>query len=128
MVQKRRTDIVAWILGIALAAFTGWIQIMFRDLHLALLAAMAFTLTLSLIHPKRPWIWGLLIGFAPALAEFYRIFRGAPFRRGAVEDAFGAVLPAFVGAFGGFAMRIMVNRVFEKPPQPERSDRQQAGR
>ncbi len=102
-----------------LAALTGWLQIMFRDLHLALLAAMAFALILSLIHVKRPWIWGLLIGLAPAAAEFYRLYRGEPVQRGTVEVAFGAVLPAFVGALGGYAMRIMVNRVFEKTPHED---------
>jgi uncharacterized membrane protein YoaK (UPF0700 family) len=119
MADNRTTNIVAWTLGVALAALTGWLQIMFRDLHLALLAAMAFALTLSLIRPQRPWIWGLLIGLAPVVAEFYRIFRGEPVQRGSVEVAFGAVLPAFVGALGGYAMRVMVNRLFEKAPEPE---------
>lgn len=114
--------IVAWVLALSLAALTGWIQIVFRDLHLALLAAMAFGLILSLIYPRRPWIWGILIGLAPACAEFYRLYRGEPFRRGTVEVAFGALLPAFVGALGGYAMRIMVNRVFEKKPQENPAD------
>jgi hypothetical protein len=116
MQDHRTTNIIAWALALALAALTAWLQIMFRDLHLALLAAMAFALTLSLIRPQRPWIWGLLIGLAPATAEFYRLFRGQPVRRGTIEVAFGAVLPAFVGALGGFAMRSMVNRLFEKAP------------
>ncbi len=119
MSSARSTTIVAWTLGLILAGFTGWLQIMFRDLHLALLAAMAFALTLSLIHAQRPWIWGLLIGLAPAAAEFYRLSRGEPVQRGNVEVAFGAVLPAFVGALGGHAMRIMVKRLFEKSPQED---------
>ncbi len=119
MSSAKSTTIVAWTLGLILAALTGWLQIMFRDLHLALLAAMAFALTLSLIHPDRPWIWGLLIGLAPAAAEFYRLYRGEPVQRGTVEVAFGAVLPAFVGALGGYAMRIMVKCVFEKSPQED---------
>ncbi len=117
--KSSTTGTIAWIVGLSLAALTGWLQIMFRDLHLALLAAMAFALILSLIHAKRPWIWGLLIGLAPAAAEFYRLYRGEPVQRGTVEVAFGAVLPAFVGALGGYAMRIMVNRVFEKTPQED---------
>ncbi len=119
MNPSRSTTIIAWTLGLILAGFTGWLQIMFRDLHLALLAAMAFALTLSLIRPGRPWIWGLLIGLAPAAAEFYRLFRGEPVQRGNVEVAFGAVLPAFVGALGGYAMRVMVTRLFEKAPQEQ---------
>ncbi len=119
MSSARSTTIIAWTLGLILAALTGWLQIMFRDLHLALLAAMAFALTLALIRPERPWIWGLLIGLAPAAAEFYRLYRGQPVQRGTVEVAFGAVLPAFVGALGGYAMHIMVRRVFEKAPEEE---------
>jgi hypothetical protein len=117
MLSNRTNDIVAWILGLVLAALTGWLQIIFRDLHLALLAAMAFGLTLALIRPQRPWIWGLLIGLAPPAAEFYRLFRGEPVQRGNIEVAFGALLPAFVGAIGGFAMRSMIRRVFEKPQE-----------
>jgi hypothetical protein len=119
MADNRTTNVVAWTLGLVLAALTGWLQIMFRDLHLALLAAMTFALTLALIRPQRPWIWGWLIGLAPAAAEFYRLFRGEPVRRGTVEVAFGALLPAFVGAIGGFAMRSMIHKVFEKAPQTE---------
>jgi hypothetical protein len=88
---------------------------MFRDLHLALLAAMAFALLLGLITPRHAWAWGLLIGFAPAAAEFYLILRGEPIQRGEVEVAFSAILPAFVGAAAGYFMRQMVSRVFEKP-------------
>ncbi len=100
--------------AIALAALTGWVQIMFRDLHLALLAAMAFALALGVAWPRRPWIWALLIGFSPAVAEFILIARGEPIQRGEVEVAFGAVLPAVVGAYGGHFMRLMVGRLFEK--------------
>lgn len=105
-----------WPLALGLAALTGWIQFYFRDLHLALLSAMSFGLALSLISPHRPWIWGLLVGFAPAAAEFYLILRGDPIMRGEVEVSFGAVLPALVGSFGGYAMRSMVSHIFEKPP------------
>ena len=119
MNSSRSTTIIAWTIGLILAGFTGWLQIMFRDLHLALLAAMAFALTLALVRPEHPWIWGLLIGLAPAAAEFYRLFRGEPVQRGNVEVAFGAVLPAFVGALGGYAMRVMVTRLFEKSPQED---------
>ncbi|HET8668952.1 MAG TPA: hypothetical protein VFM10_13290 [Terriglobales bacterium] len=107
---------LSWTLGILLAAVTGWVEIYFRDLHLALLAAMGFALLLSVISPSRPWMWGLLVGFAPAAAEFYLISRGEPILRGQVEVAFSALLPAFVGSTAGFAMRRMVARVFEKPP------------
>jgi hypothetical protein len=128
LAEKRRTEVIAWTLAVALAAGTGWLQIMFRDLHLALLAALAFAMLLGVIHPRRPWVWALLIGFAPALAEFYRIIRGQPIRRGAVEDAFAAVLPAFVGAYGGSIMNMIVKKLYEKPPEIEKREKQQAGR
>lgn len=106
---------VSIISALILAALTGWVQVMFRDLHLALLAAMAFALAMGVAWPRWPWLWALLIGFSPAVAEFILIARGEPMQRGEVEVAFGAVLPAIVGAYGGYFMRLMVVRLFEKP-------------
>jgi hypothetical protein len=113
--------------GLGFAALTGWVQIMFRDLHLALLAAMAFALFLALVWPRHPWGWALLIGIAPATAEFYLIARGQPIERGHVEVAFAAILPATVGAYGGHFMRLMVGRLFEKPLQPEAAEKVERG-
>lgn len=117
MQRDRAINIVAWALVSVLAVFTGWLQIMFRDLHLALLAAMGFGLTVAIIQPRRSWRWGLIIGLAPAIAEFYRLYRGQPVQRGQIEVAFGALLPAFVGALGGYGFRVMVKNVFEKSPE-----------
>lgn len=108
--------------ALAVAVLTGWLQIMFRDLHLALLSAMGFALLLGVCWPRRPWVWALLIGLSPALGEFVLIARGEPIQRGEVEASFAAVLPAIVGAYGGHFMRLMVSRLFEKPQQPTSID------
>lgn len=120
--KTRFLSIAIWPIALGLAALTGWVQIMFRDLHLALLAAMAFALLLGVLWPRRPWLWALLIGLSPAVADFLLIAHGEPIQRGEVEVAFGALLPAIVGAYGGYAMRLMVARLFEKPPQREAVD------
>ncbi|HYG99108.1 MAG TPA: hypothetical protein VD837_08250 [Terriglobales bacterium] len=114
--RKLRKSVLA--LALALAVLTGWVQVLFGDLNLGLLAAMAFALATALISPKRFWIWGLLIGFAAPAAELYLILRGHPVQRGAVLLSFGALLPAFVGAAGGFAMRSMVAGLFGKADEP----------
>lgn len=117
MAQSRSLSVIAALLAIALAFLTGWIQIFFGDLNLALLAAMGFSLTVGVICPKRVWIWGLLIGLAPGIAELYMLARGLPVQRGAVQMSFSALLPAFVGAYGGYFLRRMVAAVFEKGDQ-----------
>jgi hypothetical protein len=117
MAQSRSLSVWAALLAVVFAFLTGWVQIFFGDLNLALLAAMAFSLAVGLICPKRVWIWGLLIGLAPPAAEFYLLARGLPVQRGAVQISFGALLPAFVGAYGGYFMRRMVAAVFDKGDQ-----------
>lgn len=114
-------EVFAATLALAFAFLTGWVQIFFGDLNLALLASMSFSLVVALIWPKRVWIWGLLIGLAPPAAEIYLLLRGVPVQRGAVQLSFGALLPAFVGAYGGYFMRRMVAGLFEKST-PETQD------
>lgn len=114
MAQRRGLTIFASALAIALAFLTGWVQIFFGDINLALLAAMGFSLVVALISPFRVWLWAVLIGLAPGCAELYMLVRGEPVQRGAVQMSFAAVLPAIVGAYGGYFMRKMVASVFDK--------------
>lgn len=110
----RTSTLIAAVMAVALAFLTGWVQIFFGDLNLALLAAMGFSLIVALISPRRVWIWGLLIGLAPGIAELYMMARGLPVQRGAVQMSFAALLPAFVGAYGGYFLRRMVASLFTK--------------
>lgn len=114
MARTRKLNVFALMLAIVLAALTGWVEIFFGDINLALLAAMVFGLTVALIAPSRVWLWGVLIGLAPGCAQVYMLMRGAPVERGQVQMSFAALLPAFVGAYGGYFMRRMVAAVFEK--------------
>jgi hypothetical protein len=106
---------VAFFVAVLLAAAIAFVHLHVPEAGLAFLLILMACMLLGLMHPKRPWLWAVLVGLSLPAAEIYSHVAGdatyvARFKGSIVV----AVIAGLVGAYGGAAMRRMVSNVFSR--------------
>ena len=113
--EKKGTGVFAYLIAIALGAFSGWVNQTVDDALLTALCVLGFTMFLGVWKKQRPWRWVLLVwAGVPAALGYYQFVVRWPHDRGQVYGAFLQLLAASAGGFGGHFMREMIDNVFSK--------------
>jgi hypothetical protein len=114
-----RPELPFWIAGALLGAAAGYIHIRALDLTLPALLVAATSMFLGVARPRKPWRWALLVALCLPAAQLLAFISRVNPTRGEVAASFVALVPAFVGAYGGSLLRQTVHNIFEKagPPQ-----------
>ncbi len=104
-----------WPVALLLGIFAGWVYLRIGDAVLAAFLALAFSMALGAARPHRAWAWALMISLCIPAAEAFAILTLAHQTSDKLPGSFIALVPAFVGAYGGFFMRKAVGVLFQKP-------------
>jgi hypothetical protein len=82
-----------------------------NNMELATLLLVAFGFVAGYTKPQNAWLWALLLGIWVPLAEFTPIAIGMKLSyRPDILAACVVLIPAFIGAYGGVAVRWMIEQ------------------
>ncbi len=104
-----------WPLGVVFGAFSGWVYLRIEDAIFASFLTLFFGMAMGVARPRRPWGWALIIALWIPAAEAWLMITHVHPTPDKLPGTFFALVPAFVGAYGGFFMRRAVGVLFEKP-------------
>lgn len=106
-----RMTIVLILVALALAAFTGWVDVHNTDVQPAVACVLGFSLALSLVRPRLWWLWTLMIGLSIPVTHI--IVRASGLHLNYTVDSFAgtfiALIPACLGAAAGFIVRLVIS-------------------
>ncbi len=109
---QSKSDVFAYLLGAALGAFAGFMDVKVGDLLFTALLVLAPCILLGLLRPQKPWRWALLVGMFVPIADLlaYLIMRQKPYRA-QIYESFLVFMPGVAGAYGGALMRGVINNL-----------------
>jgi ABC-type multidrug transport system permease subunit len=90
----------------------GWADVAVDDLLFTALLVLASCMMLGLARRLHPWRWVIMVGIFVPLTELaaYKILTVKP-TRAQVYGSFLAFFPGIAGAYGGAAMRAVVDNL-----------------
>ena len=100
--------LLAALCGIA----TGYADVAVSDLLFTALLVLAACMLLSLLRPRWPWRWVLIVGVFIPVTEFvaFAVLTVKP-SRAQIYGSFLAFLPGIAGAYGGSFMRGVIDNL-----------------
>lgn len=110
--RSGRSELLVYILAVALGVFAGWLEVQLGDLLFTALLVLAPCILLGAAKPRKPWRWAVLVGIFVPLADLIAFFvmTQKP-SRAQIYESFLVFLPAFVGSYGGAFMRGVVDNI-----------------
>lgn len=108
-------DTFHYLLAAGCGAFAGWIDIKVGDLLFTALLVLASCMLLGALCPQKPWRWVVLVGVFVPIADLlaYLLMAQKPYRAQIYESVL-AFLPGIAGAYGGSAMRGVIDNLLTK--------------
>ena len=112
--QRAASDTLYHVLAILFGVFAGWVDVKLGDLLFTALLVLAPCILLGALGPQRPWRWAVIVGIFVPLADLlaYLVMTQKP-DRAQIYESFLAFLPGMVGAYGGAAMRGVINNLLQ---------------
>jgi len=113
--SERSPSTFHYLLAVACGAFAGWIDVKIGDVLFTALLVLASCMLLGLLRPQKPWRWVVLVGVFVPVADLlaYLLIAQKPYRAQIYESPL-AFLPGIAGAYGGSAMRGVINNLVSK--------------
>jgi CDP-diglyceride synthetase len=100
--QKRFKSAVPYLIALLFAALLGYVDIHSDDVPPSLILNTVPPFILAWAQPKRPWLWGLLIGVGVAVAHILAYYCGWKMNyRNDIKGSFAALVPALLAAYAG---------------------------
>ncbi len=112
--------VIPWIFAlIALmgGTFAWWVDARNDEPQAAVIVILFFTVILGAIHPRKAWLWAVLVGLC--LPVGYLVARSMgylpanPVEPGWYASAI-ALVPAFIGAYAGVLLRLIIQGLVVK--------------
>ncbi len=112
MNEKPTRDLWFYLLAALSGVGGGWADVAIDDLLLTALLVLGACMLLGLLRPRWPWRWVIVVGmFIPATElAAYLILTVKP-ARAQIYGSFLAFLPGIAGAYGGAAMRSVIENL-----------------
>lgn len=115
--MKRYLSWVCAAIALAGGIFTWWVDSRNDEPQAAVLVILVVTFALGLILPNKAWLWAAIVGFClPGgylLARTLGYLPENPLIPGWYASAL-VLIPAFIGAYAGALVRIIMNSAFVK--------------
>ncbi len=106
--------LVCLCLSVLFAGFTGWADFNNTEPQAAVLFLLVFGFILGAIHPKRAWVWGIILGLSICIVYFVALGLGfqpnEPPEPGWYASLIARV-PAFLGTYSGVFSRKLFGTV-----------------
>jgi len=115
--MKKYLGWVCLLLALSAGVFAGWVDFHNDEPQAAVLVILVATFLLGLILPPRAWLWAIIVALClPAEYLFLRSLGYQPVSppSPAWYASLLALIPAFIGAYGGALGRIIINNVLVK--------------
>jgi len=104
-----------YVLGILLGAATGYVNVRVEDLMLTAVMVTAFAMLVAFIRPDRPWRSAVLVTALIPIGEVVAFrLTGQKLNRAGISEAILAILPANAGAYGGAALRMVIQELWPR--------------
>jgi ABC-type multidrug transport system permease subunit len=99
-------DVWPYALAALFGIATGCADVFVNDLLFTALLVVASCMLMGILRPRWPWRWVLMVGAVIPLTELaaYLLLTVKP-SQAQVYGSFLALLPGFAGAYGGAALR-----------------------
>jgi len=112
--MTQSSDIVPYLISVALGLCAGVLDVKIGDLLLTALFVLASAMLMGTWRPIKPWRWILLVGVGVPLAQCIAfLFLQAKPYRAQIYESFLGFLTGTAGAYGGSAGRKAVDAIFE---------------
>ena len=110
--QRPVSDTLYYVFATSFGILAGWVDVKVEDLLFTALLVLAPCILLGALRPQRPWRWTVVVASFVPLADLlaYLIMTQKP-DRAQIYESFLVFVPGLVGAYGGFAMRGVINNV-----------------
>ena len=110
---------LTWIcLAIALAAgvFAGWVDFNNDEPQAAVLVILVVTFVLGMVQPGKAWLWAIIVSLC--LPGVYLLAHGLGYQPVSPPSpgwyaSLLALIPAFIGAYAGVLLRMLVKKVIQ---------------
>jgi energy-converting hydrogenase Eha subunit A len=113
--QPKQSYWFYYLLGIALGALAGYVNVRVEDLMLTAVMVTAFAMLVAFIRPDRPWRSAVLVTALIPIGEIVAFkMTGQKLNRAGISEAILAILPANAGAYGGAALRMVIRELWPK--------------
>lgn len=111
--------IISLTLAIILGTFTGWADFNNDEPQSAVIFLLVFGFIVGALHPKRAWLWGLILGLSIPAVYLIAIGIGyqpaEPPEPGWYASLIG-LIPAFLGTYAGVSARKFFDKVLSPSP------------
>jgi hypothetical protein len=100
------------------AAFAGWVDFNNDEPQAAVLVILVITALLGCLLPGKAWLWGIIVALGlPAMYLLQRAMGLQPTSPPSPRwyASLLALIPAFIGAYAGALVRVIINSLWVKP-------------
>jgi len=104
----KRFELLCWGLALVFGLIAGYVNLHAKEVQPPALVVLLSAFLLGYIHPKRAWLWALIMGLSISLSYAVASAIGYQTPYPPTPNAFAsliALIPAFVGAYVGVLVR-----------------------
>lgn len=104
----KKYDLLCLGLTLVFAVVAGYVNIHASEVQSVVLVVLVSTFILGWLHPRRAWLWGLVIGLAVPLSYLLGPVFGYFIPYPPSPNVFAsliALIPACIGTYGGVLVR-----------------------
>jgi len=104
----KRTEWLYWGVALIFAAILGYVNIHSIEVQSPVLVALVSSAIMGFVHPKRAWLWAIVIGLAVPLSYALAPILGYSVPYPPSPNIFATAIvfiPSFLGAYAGVLLR-----------------------